>query len=83
MSEKHGKDQRERRQRLLAAREQREHLRPLPRRMGEDLEAGLQRVVGFDQLKLGAAAAEQGGEQGSGNSCSPCQRRPKPLAARG
>ena len=56
MSDKRG-------QRLLAARQQRQHRRLLARRMRQDLEAGFQRVIRFDQLQLGLAAAEQGGEQ--------------------
>ncbi len=35
----------------------------LPGRLGEDVEAGLEGVVGFDQLQLGGAAAEEGREE--------------------
>jgi hypothetical protein len=50
-------------QRLLAAGEQRQRRRLLAGRLGEDLEAGFQRIVVLDQLQLGGAAAEQLGEQ--------------------
>ena len=35
----------------------------LARRLGHDLEPGLERIVGFDQLEMRLAAFEQGGEQ--------------------
>ena len=63
VGQEHGEDERKRRQRLLAAREQRQRLRLLARRLGDELEPGLERIVGFDQLQLGLAALEQGLEQ--------------------
>ena len=35
----------------------------MPGRLGQDFEAGFQRIVAFDQLQFGGAAAEQLGEQ--------------------
>ena len=35
----------------------------LARRLRHDLEPGLERIVGFDQLEMRLAALEQGGEQ--------------------
>ncbi len=46
-------------QRLFAAGKQRHGLRLLAGRTGEDFKAGLQRIVGFDQLQFRRAAAEQ------------------------
>ena len=43
------------------------HRQPLPRRAGVDLQAGLQRVVGFDQPQLRLAALEEGGEERAGS----------------
>ena len=63
VGEEDGEDQRERGQRLLAAREQRQRLRFLAGRLGDKFEPGFERIVGFDQLKLGLAALEQGLEQ--------------------
>ncbi len=42
---------------------QRQHRRLLARRIGQDFEAGFQRIVGFDQLQFRLAAAEQRGEE--------------------
>ena len=58
-----GEEQGQRGQRLLAAREQREHLQPLARRARHDLEPGLQRIVVLGQGQMGTPAAEQPGEQ--------------------
>ena len=63
VGEEHREDQRQRGQRLLAAREQRQRLRLLAGRLGDDLEAGFQRIVALDQVQRGFAAAEQFGEQ--------------------
>ena len=63
VGEEHREDQRHRGQRLLAARQQRHGLRLLARRPGDDLEAGLQRIVALDELQLRRAAAEERGEQ--------------------
>ena len=63
IGQEHGEDQRHRGQRLLAAGQQRHGLRLLAGRAGEDLQARLERIVGFDQLQLGRAAAEQVREQ--------------------
>ena len=63
VGEEDGEDQRERGQRLLAAGEQRQRLRLLARRAGDDFEPRLERIVGFDQLQFGRAALEQGREQ--------------------
>ena len=63
VGEEHREDQRQRGQRLLAARQQRQRLRLLAGRLGDDFEAGLQRIVAFDQLQFGRAAAEQLREQ--------------------
>src|SRR4029077_11779370 len=48
---------------LLAARKQRQGLWPLARRVGDDLEPGLERILGFDKLQLRRAATEQYLEQ--------------------
>ena len=50
-------------QRLLAAGKQGQGLRLLARRLGDELEAGLERIIGFDQLQFGLAALEQSREQ--------------------
>ena len=63
IGEEDREDQRGRRQRLLAAREQRHGLRLLAGRPGEDFEAGFERVVRIDQGQLRRAAAEQGREE--------------------
>ena len=63
VGQEHREDQRGRGQGLLAAGEQRQCLRPLARRIGDDLEPGLERILGFDELQLGRAAAEQGLEK--------------------
>ena len=60
VGEEHREDQRQRRQRLLAAGEQRHDLRLLARRAGDDLEAGLERVVGFGELQLGRRRRRRG-----------------------
>ena len=63
IGEEHREDQRQRGQRLLAAGEQRQRRGLLARRLGQDLEAGFERIVALDQLQFGGAAAEQLGEQ--------------------
>ena len=63
IGQEHGKDQAQRRQRLLAARQKRHGLRLLARRPGDDLEPGLERIVALDEGEIGGAAAEQRGEQ--------------------
>ena len=63
VGEEHREDQRQRGQRLLAARQQRQRLRLLAGRLGDDLEAGFERIVAFDQVQRGFAAAEQFDEQ--------------------
>ena len=80
VGQEHGEDQRERGQRLLAAGEQRQGLRLLARRLGEDLEAGLERIVGFDQLQFRRAAAEQGREQALEMPVDHVESREQPLA---
>ena len=59
IGQEHREDQRQRGQRLLAARQQRQRRGLLARRLGQDLEAGFQRIVALDQLQFGGAAAEQ------------------------
>ena len=61
VGEEHGEDQRQRGQRLLAAGQQRHDLRLLARRAGDDLEAGLERIVGFGELQLGRRRRRTGG----------------------
>ena len=63
IGQEHRKDQRQRGQRLLAAGQQRQRRRLLPGRLGQNFEPGFERVVAFDQLQFGGAAAEQLGEQ--------------------
>ena len=63
IGEEQGEDQRDRGQRLLAAREQGERGEALAGRLRHDLEPGLERIVRFDQLEMRLAALEQGGEQ--------------------
>ncbi len=63
VGEEHREDEGQRRERLLATREQRQRRGLLARRFGDDLEARFQRVLVLDQLQLGGAAAEQLGEQ--------------------
>ena len=81
IGEEHRKDQRHRRQRLLAAGKQRHRLRLLAGRAGEDFEAGLERVFGFDQLQLGRAAAEQMREQPLEMAVDHIEGGQQPLAA--
>ena len=50
-------------QRLLAARQQGQRRQPLARRLGHDLQPGLERIVALDQLEMRLAAVEQGREQ--------------------
>ena len=52
IGQEHREDQRHRRQRLLAARQQRQGLRLLARRAGEDFEPGFQRIVGLDEVAV-------------------------------
>ena len=59
VGEEDREDQRERRERLLAAGEQRQRHRFLARRLGHDLKAGFERIFALDQLQFGVAAAEQ------------------------
>ena len=53
-------DQRDRGQRLLAARKQGQRLQPLARRLRHDLEPGLERIVRIDQRQMRLPAVEQG-----------------------
>src|SRR3546814_7703611 len=53
----------ERRQRLLAARQQRHDLQALARRARHDLQAGGQRILGFGELQVRPAAAEEAHEE--------------------
>ena len=55
--------QRDRRERLLAARQQLNALQPLARRRGDDVDAALERIVLVEQREAGAAAAEQRAER--------------------
>ena len=80
IGQEHREDQRQRGQRLLAAREQRERRRLLARGLGHDLEAGFERIVAFDQLQFGGAAAEQLGEQVLEVLVDLLERRQQPLA---
>src|ERR1019366_8557390 len=57
--------QRQRRQRLLAAREQQDVLQLLARRRSHNIDAGLDRVLLVGQPHEGLAAAEQLGEGGA------------------
>ena len=63
VGEEHGEEQRERGQRLLAARQQRQHLQPLARRARHDLEPGVERIVVLGRGADGPAAAEEPREQ--------------------
>ena len=76
VGQEHREDQRHRRQRLLAARQQRHGLRLLAGRAGEDFEPGFQRIVGFDQLQFGRAAAEKMREQPLEMAVDRLRRRP-------
>jgi hypothetical protein len=49
-------------ERLLAARQQLDALQPLARRLGDDLDAALERIALVEQRQAGAAAAEQRAE---------------------
>ena len=80
VGEEHREDQRQRRQCLFAAREQRQRLRFLARRLGDDLKAGFQRIVALDQVKRRLAAAEQLGEQPLEMGVDGFERGQKPLA---
>ncbi len=61
------KIRRRRRQGLLAAGHQAHGRQALAGRAGVDLQAGLQRIVGLDQLQLGLAAARTGPGTGPGS----------------
>ena len=63
VGEEHRDDQGERGERLLAARQERQGRGLLARGLGQNVEAGFERIVALDQLQLGGAAAEQRGEQ--------------------
>src|SRR3546814_6676863 len=63
MGEEHAEQQGERRQRLLAARQQRHDLQALARRARHDLQAGGQRILGFGELQVRPAAAEEAHEE--------------------
>src|SRR4051794_35518952 len=63
VGQEYREDQRQRGQRLLAAREKRHRLRLLAGRARHDVEAGLERILGFDELQFRRAAAEQQREQ--------------------
>ena len=56
-------DQRGCGQRLFAARQQGERLQFLARRLGEDFEPGLERIVAVDQRQMRLASFEQAGEE--------------------
>src|SRR5213594_4330100 len=59
----HREHQRDGRQRLLAARQQLHALQALPRRLGDDFDAALERVVLVEQRQPGPAAAKQRAER--------------------
>ncbi len=63
VGQEQSEDQRDRGQRLLAPRQQGQGRQALARRLGHDLEPGLERVVALDQLEMRLAALEQGREQ--------------------
>lgn len=63
VGEEDGKDQRQRGQRLLTARQQCDRLRLLARRLGDDVEAGIERIIGIDQGQFGLAATKKLGKQ--------------------
>src|SRR5262249_58657855 len=67
-------------ERLLAARQERQGLRLLARWPRQDLEAGLERILVFDQLQLSGAAAEQCGEQALEVAVHHFERHEQPLA---
>ncbi len=60
---KQAEHQRDGGQRLLAARQQLHALQALARRLGDDLDAALERIVLVEQRQAGAAAAEQRAER--------------------
>ena len=64
IGQEYREQQGDRRERLLAAGEQRQALEPLARRARHDFQAGIERVVRFGQRQMGAAAAVEAGEQG-------------------
>ena len=68
VGEEDGEDQRERGQRLLAAGEQGQRLRLLAGRLGDEFEAGFQRIVGFDQLQFGRGRPGTKSRTGPGNA---------------
>ena len=80
VGEEHREDQRQRRQRLLAAGEQRQRLRLLAGRFCNDFEAGFERIVAFDQMQRGFAAAEQLREQPLEVLVDGLERGQQPLA---
>ena len=59
----HAEHQRDRGERLLAAREQLNALQPLARRLRDDLDAALERIGFVEQRQPGAAATEQRAER--------------------
>ena len=63
VGQEHAEDQRQRRQRLFASRQEAECRELLARRLAHDLEPRLQRIVAFDQYQPGLAPAEQSPEQ--------------------
>src|SRR5208283_1194493 len=63
IGKKNCEDQRHRGKRLFAAGQKRHDLWPFSWRTHEDFKPGFERVFGFDQLKLGRAAAEKSREQ--------------------
>ena len=82
IGEEHGEDQRHRRQRLLAAGEQRHRLRLLARRPGEDLQAGLERIVRFDQLRARPCRRRRGVVNSARNGrCTVLEGGEQPLAS--
>src|SRR6185436_4951671 len=58
----HREHQGDRRERLLTARQELHALEPLARRLGDDLDAALERIVFVEERQSGAAAAEQRAE---------------------
>ena len=81
VGEEQREDQRDRGQRLLAARKQGQRLQSLARRLGIDLKPGFERIVAVDQRKVGLSAFEQLGEQPLEVGVDRLERGAQPLAA--
>ena len=81
VGEEQREDQRDRGQRLLAAREQCQRLEALARGLGEDLEPGLERIVRIDQREMRLPALEQPGEQAAEMGVDRLEGGAQPLAA--